>query len=446
MRVIIFGAGTIGTWIAELLCQHKHSVTIVDTNPEHIARLNEALDVRGICGSAAESSIHFQAGVLGADVCLAVTGSDEVNIVAASMSKAMGARRCISRVYAPIFRDLSTFDYQRHFHIDRMLSLEHLSAVELARSIHNPGSVVMEQFARGALEVQDIVIANNAKVLGKPLKEIQLSASVRIGSILRDEKMWIAGAEDKLKQGDRITLIGRHEDIQENYDLFVRGRTQKQTIAIGGGGETGYHLAQALSAEKHKILLLEQDRSRCEFLAAHLPKHATVLHVDATRRQVLEEERIPLADVYVACTGDDENNIMAGVEAHDLGVPSIMAIVSRPDYASIVNKLGINVAVSPREVMAKEILGFLNEGAVISKTSLPGGNIGVFELEVRENTRATQMSLANLPLPKQCLIAAVLQEDFVHVPGADDRLKEGQRVIALIDEDYLFDVEQLFNS
>ena len=159
MRVVTLGAGTVGTWIADLLCQHRHSVTVVDTDPEHIKRINTELDVRAITGSASRSSVLFQAEIIGCDLCLAVTGNDEVNLVAASMAKAMGARRSIARVYAPVFRDLSTFDYQRHFGIDRMLSLEHLSAMELARGIRNPGSVALENFARGGLEVQELVIA-----------------------------------------------------------------------------------------------------------------------------------------------------------------------------------------------------------------------------------------------------------------------------------------------
>ena len=143
MRILTLGGGTVGTWIADLLCRNRHSVTVVDIDPVHTRRINDELDVRAITGSASQSSVLFQAGVMSVDLCLAVTGNDEVNLVGASMAKAMGARRSIARVYAPVFRDLSTFDYQRHFGIDRLLSLEHLSATELARNIRNPGSVIV---------------------------------------------------------------------------------------------------------------------------------------------------------------------------------------------------------------------------------------------------------------------------------------------------------------
>ena len=180
MRIVTLGAGTVGTWIADLLCQQRHSVTLVDADPEQVQRINDELDVRAITGSASQSSILFQADIIGADVCLAMTGDDEVNIVAASMAKAMGVRRSIARVYAPVFRDLSTFDYQRHFGIDRLLSPEHLTATELARHIRNPGSVLMENFARGEIEVREAIVSAKCSVANRRLAELGLAKGARI--------------------------------------------------------------------------------------------------------------------------------------------------------------------------------------------------------------------------------------------------------------------------
>ena len=147
MKIVVLGAGTVGSSISELLCRNRHNVTLVDSNPENIRLVKETMDVRAVSGSAAQSSVLFQAGVMDCDLCLAVTGDDEVNMVSSSIAKKMGARRTVARVYAPVFRDLSTFDYQRHFQIDRMMSLEHLSAMELARGIRQPGSIAVENFA-----------------------------------------------------------------------------------------------------------------------------------------------------------------------------------------------------------------------------------------------------------------------------------------------------------
>ncbi|MCH5376256.1 MAG: Trk system potassium transporter TrkA, partial [Planctomycetes bacterium] len=373
MKIVVLGAGTVGTWIADLLCQDRHSVTVVDVDPDHIRRINEELDVRAITGEAAHASVLFQADVLGADLCLAVTGDDEVNIVAASMAKAMGARRSIARVYAPVFRDLSTFDYQRHFGVDRMLSLEHLSATELARNIRTPDAFTVESFARGAIEVQEVIAAERMRAIDKPLKELRLPKGVRIGSIYRDGRLWIAGADDRVLVGDRITLIGRRENIDEVQDLFRTASTPRKGIVIAGGGETGQHLARLLQGDRFAVVLMEESRDRCHVLANTLP-NVTVVQADATRRAVLEEERVGSADVFVACTGDDENNIMAGVEAREIGAAKIMAVVGRPDYADIVGRLGIDVAVSPRDVMARQVMSFLQSGPVVARMPLPGGN------------------------------------------------------------------------
>ncbi len=436
MKIVVLGAGTVGTWIADLLCRDRHSITVVDIDPAQTRRINEELDVRAVTGEASHASVLFQADILGSDLCLAVTRDDEVNIVAASMAKAMGTRRSIARVFAPVFRDLSTFDYQRHFRIDRMLSLEHLSAMEFARNIRNPDAFIVETFARGAIEVQEIEIKDKTNVLDTPLKDLGLPKGVRIGSIYRDKTLWIAGAEDRIQLGDRLTVIGRHEDIDEVKDRFRVDPGPKQGVVIAGGGETGYHLARLLQRDRFSVVLMEEEESRCEFLANNLP-HVTVVQADATRRAVLEEERVGSADVFVACTGDDESNIMAGVEARDIGVKTIMAVVGRPDYADIVGRLGVDVAVSPRDVMAKQVLSFLQSGPVVSRMPLRGGAISAYEVEVLDGAPATEHVLANVPFPDQCLIAAVMREDYAKVPGADDRLKAGDIVIALIDESEL---------
>ncbi|MCA9246166.1 MAG: Trk system potassium transporter TrkA [Planctomycetales bacterium] len=445
MRIVVLGGGTVGTSISEMLCQSRHSVTVVDDNAGSVRDLNETLDVRAVLGSASQSSVLFQAGVAGADLCLAMTGNDEVNLVAGSMAKAMGARRTIARVYAPVFRDLSTFDYQRHFNIDRLLSLEHLTAMEFARGIRHPGSVAVENLARGELGVQEIDVSKKSSALDQPLKSLGLPKAVRVGSIQREGQFWIAGAEDRLQAGDRITLIGRHAEVDQVCSMFRHGKMPKQEIVIAGGGESGFHLARALEGLRYKVVLMEADRDRCEHLAARL-KSTTVVHSDATRRINLEEERVGRADVFVACMGDDEASIMAGVEARELGTQTIMAIVRRPDYANVVAKLGIDLAVSPREVVAKQVLGYLNEGPLISRMHLGAGNISVIEIEVLSDTLATEHVLAKLELPSQCLIAAVLRGEFAMVPGADDRLQAGDTVVVLVADEVIDDVIKLFGG
>ena len=436
MNIIILGAGTVGTSIADRLCQLEHSVTVVDIDPEMVRVINESLDVRAIVGSASQSSVLFQAGISNADICLAVTGKDEINIVAASMAKAMGVRRSIARVYSPVFRDLSTFDYQRHFGIDRMLSLEHLTAMELARAIRDPGSVVVEQFARGGLEVQEIVVGQQGKVTDSLIRDLGLPSNVRIGMVQRERRFWIAAADDQLQVGDKVTVFSRPEDIKVVKALFKSGTPKTKRVVIAGGGETGLQLARTLERESYKVMVLESDEARCQVLAGILETTA-VVHCDARRRENLEEQRVGNADVFAACTGDDEDNMMLGVEADDLGADQVMAVIGRPDYGSIIQKLGIDLAVSEQSVMTRQILSYLNHGIVVSSAKMPGGLINVIELEVLEGSPATQSAVKDLGLPDRCLIVAVIQQDYVRVPGASDRLSVGDTAVILLEDDVI---------
>lgn len=447
MRILTLGAGTVGRWVSDMLCRKGHSVTVVDDNPENVRRINSELDVRAIVGSASQSTVLFQADVLSADICLAVTGDDEVNIVGASMAKALGARRSIARVYAPAFGDLSTFDYERHFHIDSLLSLELLSALDLARAIRNPDAIPLEHFARGQLEAYELDVDTKAEAAGKKLRDLKVPRNVRIGSIAREGRMWIASGEDELHAGDRVSLVGIPEAIAKARATLFQSSAKKlfKRVMIAGGGETGYHVARLLNTDDYRIVMLDRDLKRCELMAKRLP-NVTVVNANANRRSVLEDEGGGTVDYFVACTGSDENNIMAGVEARELGASRVMAVVGRPDYANVVGKLGIDKAVSKRDVVARQILGFLNEGAVISQSRIPNGTIGLYELEVVDETRVTQGTLAELPFAGRCLIAAIQRDGFVRVPAADDKLRAGDIIVALIDQQYANECLDLFNT
>lgn len=436
MNIVILGAGTVGSSIANQLCSSNHSVTVVDLDPERVRSINEKYDVRAITGSASQSSVLFQAGMIAADLCLAVTGVDEVNIVAASMARKMGARRAVARVYGPVFRDLSTFDYQQHFGIDRLLSLEHLTAMELARNIRSPGSVVVEQFARGGLEVQEMIIGQPGKVTEGPIRTIEFPANSRLGTIQRANRMWIASAEDHLEVGDHVTVFTCPENIAAIRNLFKISKTMPKRVVIAGGGETGLHLARMLEREAFKVMLIERDKDRCQLLSGML-ESTSVVHDDATVREVLEEERVESADFFVASTGDDESNMMLSVGAKDIGAKKVLAVIGRPDYGRIIDRIGIDVAVSEREAMSKQISAFLNEGNLLSRAKLPGGLISVLEIEVAEGSAGTASPLAAVGLPDRCLVAAIIRQDMVHVPGGSDQIVAGDVAILIVEDDVI---------
>lgn len=442
MNIVILGAGTVGTSIAEMLCAENQNVSLLDSSRQALDDVEERLDVQTVCGSACDAISLFQAGVQSADLCLCVTHQDEVNMVGASLAKAMGAARSVARIFNPAYRDFSTFDYQRHFSIDRLLSLEHLTALELAKGIRSRGMFMVENLARGSVEVQAIGVEKDSEAVGVPLKELKLPPSVRIGLISNAERSVIPGADDVIDAADHVTLIGTREDIEDVKKLFEYRAPPRLNVIIAGGGEIGFQLARLLEPGRYSVVLLEADASRCEYLARKLDD-TTVLRADATRLSDMEEARVGNADVFVAATGRDEDNIVCGVEARELGADRILSVVRRPDYANVLEKLGIDVAVSPREVMAQQILGMVQAGPVIGRSIISRGETEVWEVQVLPDSPITKAPLKDIVF-NQSLIAAVEREDFVRVPGAEDQLRPGDTAVVLVQPLYAAETLQLF--
>ncbi len=442
MNVVIFGAGTVGASIAHVLCENQQNVILVDSSRDALDEVEERLDIQTVCGSACDAITLFQAGVQSADLCLAVTNLDEVNLVGASLAKSMGSARSIARIFNTSYLDFSTFDYRRHFGIDRLLSLEHLTALELAKAIRMPGLFAVENFARGGIEVQELAVEDDAKGVGVHLRDLKLPREVRIGLITGKDRTVIPGADDVLHAGDHVTLIGQREELDAVKRLFEHKGPPRLNVVIAGGGEIGFNLAQILGRERFNVVLLEANGQRCEYLAQKLD-HATVLHADATRQNEMEEARIGRADIFVAAMGDDEDNIVCGVEARELGGKRILSVVRRPDYANVLEKLGIDVAVSPRDVMTRQILGMLGRGPVISRSDISAGGAEVWEVEVLPKSPITLAPLKDIILV-QSLIAAIVREGYVQVPGADDQLQPGDTAVVLVQKGSMQDTLKLF--
>ncbi|MCH2213029.1 MAG: Trk system potassium transporter TrkA [Fuerstiella sp.] len=430
MNVVVLGAGTVGQSLAELLCGRGLNVCVVDEQVDVLRRVEERFDVQTVCGSAFDAATLFQAGVLTADLCLAVTSRDEVNLLSASVARNMGASRSVARVFNPILRDNSTFDYQRHFSVDRLISLEHLTALELARHIRSTSVVTVENFMRGGVEVVGIIVGPGAEAIGIPLIDLKLPRGVRVGVISRKQTSFIAGATDAVEVDDHVTLIGSHDELQ-NVTAMFEGRTStRPRVVIAGGGETGLNLARILEPTRCQTTVLESDQTRCELIAERLPK-CTVLLADVRNRADLEEARVGSADVFVACTGHDEENIVCGAEAKELGCPRLLTIVRSPDYANVLERLGVDVAVSPRQAMARQIVGLIASGPVTERSPVAGDTADIWEIEIRPHVAATRAPLRELPLTG-CLVAAIEREEHVKVPGASDQLQTGDNVVLLV--------------
>ena len=430
MNVVVLGAGTVGQTVAELLCNRGVNVCVVDEDAAVLQRVEEQLDIQAVCGSAYDVAKLFQAGTQMADLALAVTSRDEVNLVSASIAREMGASRSVARVFNPIFRDTSTFDYQRHFNVDRLISLEYLTALELAKHIRSTSVLAVENFVRGEIEVHGVKVSERAKAVGVPLHQLKLPNTVRIGFIRGPGRSVVPGGNDAVQAGDHVTLIGAHGEVQKIASQFEDRSSAKPRVIIAGGGEIGLNLARLLEHTPCRVTMLEHDPERCDFIAERLPK-CSVLHADVKSKADLEEARVGKSDVFVACTGRDEENIVCGVEAKELGCDRLLTIVRSPDYANVLERLGIDVAVSPREAMARQIVGLVAQGPVRERTPISGDDADVWEIEVRKNVPATESPLRDIALP-QFLVAAIERNGQVRVPTADDQFEAGDTAVLLV--------------
>lgn len=434
MQITILGGGTVGYAIAETLCNGCHSITVVDNDRKKVERL-EDLDVQAIYGSAANPSDLFRAGVDSSDLCLAVTGVEEVNIIAASIAKSRGAKRTVARIYSPYISNLSVFDYRHFFNIDRLVSLEQLTALELVRLVRRSRSQVLDLVSQGELEVQEIHIDEKSPVIGVTLRELQLPSRVRVALLKRKGAARLMLANDSFEKDDIISLTGRVEDINAVSQKYFSVPVPKQErIIIMGGGETGIYIVQALEHANCHITIFERDHDRCEYLSnLHFAKGINIINANGLNRHDLEEYKIDTVDSFIACAGDDENNIMGAVEAKELGAKQVFAVVSRPDYAAIIKKLGIDRVVSPRTVVANRIRGLLNTDSVIMRTPLANQpDIEVIEIEPHPNSEACQKTIRELGLPQQCLIAGINDGGCVQAADANYQIQPGNLVIMLV--------------
>ncbi len=446
MQVLVLGGGTVGSFIAKRLSEQDHDVTVVECRKDVCKELDQN-DVRVIPGDALKASVLFQAGATTADVCFALTASDEANLLAGSVARGMGARRVAARVNSIAYRDFASFDYRRHFLIDRFFTQDYLTAMEIARRIREPGAMLIEHFASGELELQDVLITRESSLIDRPLSELKLPRDVRVGAITRDGKSHIATADDRITLGDRVALMGTREQVEKIKKELKTGSVRRPYVMIAGGGETGANTARALCRRGYDVKIFERGMDRCQQLAFQFGDAATIVHGDSRRKSVLDENDAGKADFFIGCTGDDEFNIMTCVEAHELGAKTCVSVIRHGDYASVVEKLGITEAVSPFEVMARQAEGFMHSGALVFQNStILNGPADVVEIEVGADSPATRSTLRELATPRPTLIASVIRDNTVLMPHADFVFEKCDLVVALTNAPNVPELVSLFET
>lgn len=438
MKIIIVGAGQVGTYLASRLSGEGHEVTLIETSEERARTIDEAYDVRTLQGNGSSAHTLVEADVDQCRYFLAMTSDDKTNLIACSLAKALGAKNAIARIHDQTYRDSSIVNYQHHFGIDHLVHPEALCAVEIAKVIRHPGRVAVENIARGQVEVQQIRLTKKSAYLGHSLKELKLPAGVRLGYVQRGESVDVATADTVLEEDDIVTLFGHPDSLFELRGRFDPGsKAESARVVIYGGDDTGIALVRLLKNRRFRIRLIDPDKARCRALAEKLP-HVTVLHGDATSLRFLEEEQIGAADYFVACTKDDEDNVMTGLQASHLGVAHVAAVVHKPDYEQLLRnlrgKVGFELTVSPRLATANEVLRYVSTAPYLQVADLPGGVGKIVELTVSVNSEQAGRKMREIPWGAGTVVVALLHKYSAKVPGPDDTVLAGDRVVVITRE------------
>ena len=429
MNIIICGAGQVGTHAAEALAEDKHEITVIDTDAARLRAIADRMDVATFYGNGAGADVQREAGVGSADLMLAATASDEVNLLAAMVAKKVGAEKAIARVHHGVYFDNRGLDYEREFDIDRLICPEYSTAQEIASNLRNPGALAVENFARGTIQMQQFPVANKATAIGKPLSQLAL-AGTRVAAITRNREAFIPDASSTVQRGDTVILVGNEKDFHEARKQFHDDKAGRRRIVLMGGTPMAVWLCRKLHDRNFSIRLFEINRERAEELAKKLD-WVTVLQSDPTDRSVAEEEHIANADVFVALRNADEQNIIASVLAKIMGVEKVIAVTQGSTYLDLAYHIGVDQAFNPSRVAATEIRRTLDEGPLQQVSTLADGVVDAYQVRVRIRGETVGKKLREVQLSPNWIVAAVRRGDRAWVPGADDTLEIGDTALLI---------------
>jgi trk system potassium uptake protein len=435
MKIVLVGAGEIGGYLCSLLSGKGYDVTVVDSSETRAHAVDELYNVRvmGANGSSARALVDAGAG--DCDHFLAMTGDDHVNLVASSLAKALGARRTITRIHDHTYIDSSLVNYQVQFGVDHMLNPERLCAVELAKSIRNPGRVAVENFARGQVEVQQVRLAKGSRMIGMSVAQTRIAPQARIGFVQRERSNEVPTASTVLKENDILTLFGSPETLDEIRTHFEPGASLGAVrVVLYGGSEIAVALIRLLANPRFKIRVIETDMRVCREIADRFER-VTVINGDAASLRILEEEQIGGADYFVACTQDDESNIVTCLQAAKLGAKHVQAIINKGDYEEMMESLrgnvGIRQIVSPRIATANEVLRFISPEPcqVLGQLQDDGGTIA--EVRVSDGSSAAGRPVREIAWPAHCVVTAIQHSFEAKLATPDEMIQAGDRVLVI---------------
>ena len=441
MRVIVCGAGQVGTTIARHLSAEGVSVTVVDINPELVRIVDESHDIRGVVGHASHPETLRIAGAMDADMLIAVTRSDEVNMVACQVAYSLfKVKRRLARLRHSGYesRDSDGLYAAEHMPIDVIISPEAEVAESIARRLSTPGAFDILPMAGGLVEMLAMhVLDVNCPAVGERIQDIcaqQDYEGLAILALARNGQMFIPTPEHRIEVGDDVYAIVPSDRLDTAMTLFGHRERMASSVLLVGGGNVGLHLALKITTDFPGIHLdiIELDKERAGHIAGMLGSRATVLLGDALDRGLLEEARAGSKDTLVAVTNDDETNIFSSVIAKQIGCKRAITLVNKRSYEQLIPTLGIRTVVSPSALTVSTVLRHMRRGAIEALHTLREDFGEVVEVKVEEGSRLLQSPHAGLDLPVGMKIGALVRDGCVVMLGPDVRIQAGDHVIALV--------------
>jgi trk system potassium uptake protein TrkA len=434
LRIVIIGAGEVGYHIAHRLSRENKDVVVIDKSATALKRVGENLDVQTIQGSGSSPRVLEDAGVKGAEIVLAVTDSDENNLIACFFANLIAP----SSTKVARIRNEEYTDYHQAMASDLLdISMVINPEVEVVKSmmqiINAPGALEINEFADGRIKMTGVRLPPDSKVNGLKLMDLPRAmdgARVIIAALVRDDRLKIPSGADVLHAGDLVYFVCDDKDLDEVMEaLGIRNPTIKNILVVGGGN-IGLRLAHSLESKGLHVKLVEADAARCDLLSTQLDR-TVILHGDGTDEDLLTEENVSQMDMVVALTSDEESNILSCLLAKNLGAPRSITRINKQQYMPLVRTLGLEHIVSPRMSAVHSILHAIRKGRILSTASIKGDEAEALEAVALENSPIVSCPIKDLNLPRETLILAVFRGDKVIIPHGDFVIQAKDRFLLL---------------
>ncbi|UTW54011.1 Trk system potassium transporter TrkA [Kordiimonas sp. SCSIO 12610] len=453
MKVIVCGAGQVGFNIAKYLAEQQNDVTVIDRSPELIRKISESLDVKAVVGHASDPQQLEVAGADDTEMLIAVTISDEVNMVACQVAHSVfniptKIARIRNQVYLkPKWRDLFS---RSHLPIDVIISPELEVARALLRRIEVPGAFNMMPFVDGKVRVIGLLLDDNCPVINTPLRqltELFPKLLTTVVGVVRGDKIFVPRSDDTLHVGDAIYIAVDTSLTERAMAVFGHEEKSAQRTIIVGGGNVGMFLAQLL--EEHSpsmnLKVIEYNQDRANYVAEKL-NSTIVINGDALDREILQQANIEQTDTIISVADDDEVNILSSLLAKQQGCQRSITLMNNPIYANLVNSIGIDVALDPREMTVSSILRHVRRGRIRDLHSICDGHAEVIEAEVIAGADIAGKKIGELRMHSDVRFGLIVRDGETIVPHADTQLEPGDRVVLVALLEAVKKIEQLFSA